>query len=134
MRRLTVLAFAVALVSLAACGSDDNGPPTGLATRTIEAGEVTVEIGPLSIDDRGAAFEIVMDTHSVELDMDIAKDASLEVGGEDWTDARWKGDGPSGHHREGTLSFDAGGPANGTARLELGGFDASVVAEWVLTG
>jgi hypothetical protein len=133
MRRLGVLALCA---FLSACGTNGTAPsdedPPALATETIEAGEVTVTIDPLTIDDDGASFEIVMDTHSVELDMDIARQSTLEVGGEAWTEATWTGDGPKGHHREGTLSFVADGPAEGNMRLELG-FDDPVAAEWVLT-
>jgi hypothetical protein len=105
---------------------------TGLETRTIPAGEVTVKIDPVAIDDDGASFEITLDTHSVALDMDVAESASLLVGGKPWTGTRWQGDGPGGHHREGTLTFETGGPADGTARLELEGFPEPVRATWDL--
>jgi hypothetical protein len=104
-----------------------------LATKTIEAGEVTVEIDPVTIDDDGASFEITFDTHTVELDTDVARESTLEVDGETWSGASWKGDPPSGHHREGTLTFEPAGAATGTARLVIGGLDEPVEASWDLS-
>ena len=135
MTRVVLGIAAVALV-LASCG-DGNGTPaagdaTALATRTIEAGAVTVKITPRAIDDSGATFDVALDTHSVELDMDLADRASLEVDGESWSGATWNGDGPSGHHREGTLAFDAGGTAERSATLTMEGFPEPVQASWDL--
>lgn len=141
MRRRLTLAVAVvaaAGLALAACGgggdgSDDraSGETTNLAKRTVKAGEVDVKIEPRQLDAQGAAFKITLDTHSVELSMDLAR-ARLEVNGTAWSDAAWTGDGPDGHHREGELRFTAQGPAQGTARLTLSGFPTPIEASWDL--
>ena len=135
-KRLAAVALSAVLT---ACGGADEAQDvtrpqaSGLQTKTIEAGEVTAKIEPVRIDDEGAEFQITLDTHSVELDMDLEA-ALLEVDEKEWTGARWKGSGPSGHHREGTLTFDAAGEAKGIATLTLDGFPDPVEASWNLAG
>jgi hypothetical protein len=51
-----------------------------------------------------------------------------------WGGVTWSGDGPTGHHREGTLRFAAGGPASGAAALSLSGLRAPVTATWTIAG
>lgn len=139
MRRLilTVAVVTVAGLVLTGCGSDGDSdvatgsPGTGLAARTVTAGEIDVTIEPAQLDAEGATFEIILDTHAVELSMDLTQ-ARLDVGGTAWEVAGWTGDGPSGHHREGQLRFTAAGPAEGTARLTLAGFSEPVEATWEL--
>ena len=134
MRRLTHLLVAGALaVVLAACGSDD--PPvaaTGLDTQTVTVGEVEVTITPTRVDDTGAAFAVAFDTHSVDLDLDVADLATLTVDGQAWTDPAWDGTAPGGHHREGTLTFTAAGPATGDVVLTIEGLDDPATARWAL--
>ena len=139
MRRL-ILAFAVLTLAglvFTACGSDGNsdvatGPPgQGLAARTVTAGEIDVTIEPTQLDAQGATFEIILDTHAVELSMDLTR-SRLDVGGTAWKVAGWTGDGPSGHHREGKLRFSATSPDEGTARLTLAGFPEAVEVTWDL--
>lgn len=144
MRRGLIAAAVAAGVALAGGallaawggGGDDAGPsgpvPARLEARTIEAGEVTVEIEPRRLDDRGAVFGVAFDTHSVELDLDVAANATLTVDGSAWPGAAWEGDSPDGHHREGTLRFNAGGAAAGRAALTLTGLSAPVEATWTL--
>jgi len=138
-RRLTVVAVAL-VAALAVTGlllaggdGDDDSPAasTGLETQTRTVGEVTIEIEPRQVDDTGAVFAVTLDTHSTELSMDLDT-ARLEVAGTPWPVEGWDGDGPSGHHREGELRFDAAGPATGTARLVLAGFSEPVEVAWDL--
>jgi hypothetical protein len=132
----TILAISLfALIVGAGCSSGDvasepTDPPGDLAMRTIVAGAVTVDIDPVRIDEDGAVFDIALETHSVELEMDLAHVASLTVDGKEWGQATWDGDPPSGHHREGSLSFEPAGSARGAARLVLGGFSEPVEAQW----
>ncbi len=79
-----------------------------------------------------ASFAVVFDTHSVDLDLDITDTVALTVDGQAWTDPAWEGTGPGGHHREGTLTFSAAGPANGDAVLTIEGLDEPVTAQWAL--
>jgi heat shock protein HslJ len=134
VRRLTPLLAASALaIVLAACGSDD--PPAaldGLDTRTVTVGEVEVTITPTRLEDTGASFTVAFDTHSVDLDLDIADTATLTVDGQAWTDPSWNGPGPGGHHREGTLTFTAAGRATGDAVLTIEGLDEPATARWAL--
>lgn len=122
----------VVLGALVLFSSDDDGPASGgpLLRRTVAAGDVTVTITPERVDDGGAEFEVVFDTHSVELDLDVARRARFTVGGIPWSGAVWTGDGPGGHHREGTLGFTAGGEPSGEAELVIDGIPGTVVATW----
>lgn len=140
----------VALVSLGACGGGDDtttDSPAGggaastaagrdlaaaLETKTLEAGAVTVKIDPVRLDPAAAEFKVTFDTHSVELGLDVARNSTLTVGTTPWSGATWSGDGPSGHHREGTLRFSAAGPAKGGVVLSIGGLPAPVTASWSL--
>lgn len=76
-------------------------------TRTSEAGKVTVDVtwaGPAA----GLVFDVVLDTHSVDLDgFDLANLASLRTdGGIEVAPIAWDA-AKGGHHREGKLSFPA---------------------------
>ena len=73
-----------------------------------EQASVTVTVTPsdLGVDSKEWKFNVVMDTHSVELDQDIVETAILiDNPGEEYKPLRWEGAGPGGHHREGTLIF-----------------------------
>jgi len=132
---VAILAGALALSS---CGGGSEKsknakvPGRTLATRTIKASEVKVTIAPLRIDATGAEFEVKLDTHSGDLDVDVAKSARLTVGGTEWSGATWKGAGPGGHHREGRLTFPAAGPVSGRAGLTINGLGKPNTVEWSL--
>jgi hypothetical protein len=105
-------------------------PSPSLPARTVAAGAVTVKILPRQLDARGAVFKVSFDTHSVDLNQDLARQARLTVGGTTWPVAGWSGGGPGGHHREGNLSFNAIGTAVGTATLSIDGLPGPVTATW----
>lgn len=105
-----------------------------LASRAVTSGSVEIAIEPIRIDDTGAVFLVAMNTHSGELSADLARTARLEVDGIEWAGAAWTGDPPGGHHREGELSFEAAGPARGSAVLTIRGFADPIQASWTLGG
>jgi len=81
--------------------------PLGDLTRTNEGGSVTVKVKPLNLGNGGTTieFDVVMDTHSVELGaFDLSKLAALKTDtGAEIQPSTYKGG--SGHHVEGKLSF-----------------------------
>jgi hypothetical protein len=84
--------------------------PAGNLSQSAEDGAVTVEITPLNLADAKASaldFKVVMNTHSVELGVDLAKLAVLKVGDNEVVAKGWQAPAGSGHHVEGTLSFPA---------------------------
>ncbi len=96
---------------LAACGAQasPSAGPSALTniTQTNEGGGVTIEVTWLT-QTPGITFEVVLDTHSVELDgYDMRQLATLRVDqGPAIQPSSW--DAPAGgHHREGTLIFPA---------------------------
>lgn len=138
------LALVGALVLTAAIGvglsadkitSDDpSGPSTrsALPVRETTAGPVQIKVEPDRVDATGAAFKVTLDNHEIDLTMNLAQGASLTVGSRPWGPASWSGDGPSGHHREGELTFPSGGAAAGPVVLTLAGFPAPVQLQWTL--
>ncbi len=79
-------------------------------TQSAEAGAVTVEITPLNLNDPDATtldFAVAMNTHSVELGVDLAKMAALIAGDAEVPAQTWLAPAGGGHHVEGTLSFPA---------------------------
>ena len=82
----------------------------GSLTQSAEAGAVTVEITPLNLTDQGAPtldFKVVMNTHSVELGVDLTKMAVLRAGAVETAAQTWQAPAGGGHHVEGTLRFPA---------------------------
>ena len=133
---IVAVAFGVAVVATGDDGGDDATPAraSGLEARSVTAGEVTVRLEPHHLDATGAVFVVTLDTHSEELDMDLVAGARLVVGGTPWPATAWDGDGPSGHHREGRLRFEATGSAAGPVEMTLDGFAEPVAAQWTLDG
>ena len=80
-----------------------------LESQVNEEGQVSVAIAPLNILDEKAEiwnFEIIMNTHSVELGEDMAKVSFLiDDKGNKYLPIAWEGDESGGHHREGILKF-----------------------------
>lgn len=80
-------------------------PSNGLV-QSSSAGNVTVDIKWLGSQNGSLAFQVDMNTHSVDLDQyDLDKLALLrdDAGGE-YTPTSWLS-APGGHHREGTITF-----------------------------
>lgn len=113
----------------------------GDLTRTDQQGAVTVEVTPLNLDASADTleFDVVLDTHSVELSMDLASLATLTTEtGLTVPAARW--DAPSGgHHVSGKLIFpatkDGKSILEGASKLTLAILNvdaASRVFEWEL--
>ena len=70
---------------------------------------VTVDVKPLKFTSgQPAKFKVRMNTHSVELDEDMAAISTLmdDMGREN-RPVNWDGAGPGGHHRTGILEFPA---------------------------
>ena len=77
-------------------------------SRTNSEGQVSVAVTPKNLAMNASVweFEIVLDTHSVELDYDLAKNSALvDSSGNKHSPFDWEGDPPGGHHRKGVLKF-----------------------------
>lgn len=73
-----------------------------------EQASVTVTVTPsdLGVDSKEWKLDIVMSTHSVELDQDMTAVAVLvDDFGKEYSPVRWEGAPAGGHHREGALIF-----------------------------
>lgn len=117
----TVLIGLIVAASLAACSSVASSPgipaasgpsvsgSSASATRTSEGGQATVVAtwnGPTA----GAAIDVALDTHSVDLDaLDLADAILRNDRGETLTARPWAAP-KGGHHREGVLTFDGNAP------------------------
>jgi hypothetical protein len=78
-----------------------------LAAQSVSGGGVVVTVKPLTLaPGQPAAFDITMDSHSVEIVEDMAKSVVLRTeSGKEYTPAAWDGDKPGGHHRTGMIRF-----------------------------
>lgn len=82
---------------------------------------VTVTVTPtlLSEESEEWKFDVVMDTHSVELDQDMTKVAILiDEQGKEYKVVNWEGP-TGGHHREGTLVFNPITPYPQNLKLKI---------------
>ena len=121
---------------------DSQGPAPESLVRTDSQGAVQVDVFPVDLtgsDDETLTFDVSMNTHSVDLSMDLAAfstlqtDTGVTLAALDWS-------GGSGHHVSGTLRFPAIAPdarpaLEGASRLTLTirDLDASErVFEWSL--
>ena len=95
-----------------------------LEAKTDEQASVTVTVTPMDIspESKEWKFDIVMDTHSVELDQDMIVVATLVAdNGEEYKPLRWEGAEAGGHHREGVIIFNQVMPIPKSLKLIISG-------------
>jgi hypothetical protein len=83
---------------------------------------VTVKVTPKSIGapDSRWEFNIVLDTHSADLNDDLLQSATLMTSdGRTLKPVSWTGAAPGGHHREGVLAFEVPAPRPATIELRI---------------
>jgi hypothetical protein len=70
---------------------------------------VTVDVKPMQFAaGKPAKFEVSMNTHSVDLGVDLIAVSTLtDDQGKEYRPVSWDGPGPGGHHRSGVLEFPA---------------------------
>lgn len=117
-KRLSLLWGTVALIGLFGIGQSFGATAPGL-TRTHSGGGVTVKVTYLNPEGpEGPRFQVVLDTHSVDLDAFDLKNVSVlqDDAGKDYQPTQMENKG-GGHHREVTLAFPK--PTTMAKRLEL---------------
>ena len=81
-------------------------PISALETQINDEGSVTVKITPKLSSE--ITFEVALDTHSEELNVDLTQAVILrDENGREYKPLRWEGDPIGGHHRSGMLIFDS---------------------------
>lgn len=96
-------------------------PAAELAAQKNSAGGVTVTVTPQNPAAGGKSwdFKVAFDTHSQDLKDDVVKSAVLVVDGASHAPTGWQGDPPGGHHRAGTLTFNAISPQPNAIELQI---------------
>lgn len=134
MKRFLLPLLLIGAVVLAACSappvaasqpmpqspssSTNEGNASSGLTRSDEQGAVTFEVTPLNLDASADTleFDVAMNTHSVDLSMDLASLATLSTDtGTTVQATKWDAT-PGGHHVSGKLIFPA--TQNGKSILE----------------
>ena len=91
-----------------------------------EQGSVSITVTPQVFEEESGQwkFNIILDTHSVELDQDLLEVATLvDEKGNIYKPLVWDGSAPGGHHREGVLIFPAINPLPSYVKLILKDID-----------
>ena len=138
MDKFTLLIILALSLLLAGCGVVQANQPTPTSagtetgpvldeslSRTDEQGAISVTVTPLNFEAPGKTldFEVVLDTHSVDLGMDLALLAKLATNaGLSAPASKWEAP-RGGHHVQGTLVFpstvDGKALLDGASRLTL---------------
>ncbi|EKD57324.1 MAG: hypothetical protein ACD_57C00344G0006 [uncultured bacterium] len=93
-----------------------------LSTQTNSEGQVTVKVTPKDLSQSSSSwdFEIVLDTHSGNLDQNLTEISILIDDKENrFTPVAWEGDPPQGHHRSGILKFKRLSPKPKSIELRI---------------
>lgn len=132
-RTLAGLTLAVAAVALAWTLSGTSGDPEdpgAAAPRSADASGVEVTVTPLRLDEEGAVFRVSLDTHTVDLEPDVATGSTLRVGAAEWGPPRWVGESATSHHLAGQLAFTAQGSLGGAMELTIAALPAPATFRW----
>ena len=116
---------------------EDQEELTGFETKTDGSSLVTISVTPLNLSEQDEMweFDVVLDTHSVELDYDMVQVATLlDNNGASYKPVEWQGDPPGGHHRQGKLIFKSIRPTPSSIKIEMSdtGTQSGEVFRWKL--
>ena len=93
-----------------------------LSSQTDSQGSVTIKVTPKNLTEFSSSwdFEIVLDTHSGNLDQDLTKISVLvDDKGNQFKSIAWEGDPPQGHHRQGLIKFKPISPKPSSIELKI---------------
>ncbi|MCL4798894.1 MAG: hypothetical protein KJ025_04860 [Burkholderiales bacterium] len=121
MRRSRLKQLATVGVAFALAAQFGLASARELAEQTSHERGVTVRVKPVDLAPAAKAwkFEVVLETHSVDLSDDLARAATLAVAGTQHAPIGWDGDPPGGHHRKGVLRFAPVAPAPEALELRI---------------
>ena len=133
-RLSTALVFGLAIAGVAASGLAFGRE---LAEQTSRERGVTVRAKPVAVAPgaKSWTFEVVLETHSVELTDDLPRTATLAgASGGPQSASAWEGDPPGGHHRKGVLRFAPLAPQSDAfvLRIQRPGESAPRSFRWTL--
>jgi hypothetical protein len=82
---------------------------------------VTITVTPLILSNEAKAwdFEIMLESHTQELNDDLIRSSVLIGDGRQATPLDWKGAPPGGHHRKGLLRYKPISPAPQSLELRI---------------
>lgn len=92
------------------------------ATKTTTIDDVMYKVTPKNLSRSSSSwdFEIVLDTHAGSLDQDLQSQVHLtDEKDREYPVAKWEGDPPGGHHREGVLKFESLGSDVASITLKI---------------
>src|SRR3989344_5048688 len=107
-------------ISKRASDSQQQTDKSSFETKTDEQGQVSIKITPQTFSGSQWKFDVVLDTHSVDLNQDLTQIAELidDKGGV-YKPIAWEGSAPGGHHREGVLAFEGISPSSLFVELKI---------------
>lgn len=115
-----------------------NAAEAGLVPQTSNERGVKVTVTPhnFSSPEKTWDFEVVLETHTQDLNEDMAKSSILIADGKQYAPLGWEGAPPGGHHRKGLLHFMAITPQPQSVELKirLTGETAPRSLLWLLKG
>jgi len=105
--RPAALGIMIAIVGLLAFGSLASVNAQEKAKQSVRGGGVKVSVELMEQTRNGATFQVIMDTHSVNLDVYRFEQIVRlrDVGGRELVPTSVEGIGGGGHHRKATLQF-----------------------------
>lgn len=120
MLKNIIFCFVLAAIGAAAI-TTGNAAEANLASQTsIERGvKVNVTPGNLSSTAKTWDFEVILETHAQDLNEDMARTSTLIASGKQYRPIGWKGASPGGHHRKGSLHFNAINPLPPSVKLQI---------------
>jgi hypothetical protein len=83
-----------------------SAPKLSLVPANATAGAVSISVTPRANSDPSTiSFDVALNTHTVELDFDLAEHTTLTIGAARYAPTSWEPNTPGGHHVSGTLTF-----------------------------
>jgi len=119
--RPMALGIMIAILGLPAFGSLASADAQEKAKQSVRGGGVKVSVELMEQTRNGATFQIIMDTHSVNLDVYSFEQIVrlCDVGGRELVPTSVEGIEGSGHHRKATLQFPWPQPKPKTVELVI---------------
>ena len=131
---LGILAITATLVF--SCAPDVVAAEIGYAPQISDMQSIKITVAPRNIlgTAKSWEFEVIVESHTRDLNDDLAKSAVLIADGKQYLPLLWEGAPPGGHHRKGLLRFKTIAPLPSSIELQirLAGDAAPRSFKWLL--